>query len=125
MASPGSVFFMFKKQGLIRVEKSANQDEQMLKIIDLGVQDVREDEDFIEAQAVPERLKEVKEKIEAAGFIVKGEELSMEPTTIVTVGDEQRAERILKFMETLEDHEDVQKVYANFDIPDEILAKTK
>lgn len=125
MASPGSVSFMFKKQGLIRVEKSGSVDEQILKIIDMGAQDVGEAGGFIEVQTIPEQLKEVKEKIETAGFIVKEAELNMEPTTTVVVSDQQRAQKVLKFTESLEDHDDVQKVYANFDIPNEILAKTE
>lgn len=125
MASPGSVSFMFKKQGLIRVEKSGSTDEQILKIIDMGAQDVEEAGSFIEVQTTPEQLKEVKEKIETSGFIVKEVELNMEPTITVVISDQQKAQRVLKFTESLEDHDDVQKVYANFDIPNKILAKTE
>jgi len=123
LAGPGAVSYQFKKMGLLTVEKLANVDDQILKLIDFGAQDVEEVNDGIEVYIHPEQLKEAREKIEKAGFRVKSAELVMKPTLPVVVNDPQKAQRVLKFMESLEDYEDIQKVYANFDIPDEILAQ--
>ncbi len=122
MASPGSVVFLFKKQGFIKVEKSGNVDEQILKIIDMGAADVEETTEAVEIQTEPDHLKEIKDKVEAAGFLVKEAELTMEPNAPITINDPQKTQKILKFMGSIEEHDDVQRVTANFDIPDEILA---
>jgi transcriptional/translational regulatory protein YebC/TACO1 len=66
-------------------------------------------------------MSEVREKLESLGYSVERAELDMIPKTQVTVGSREEAEKILKFVDALEDHDDVQNVYANFDIPDEIL----
>ncbi|MGB9706726.1 MAG: YebC/PmpR family DNA-binding transcriptional regulator, partial [Microgenomates group bacterium] len=123
LAAPGAVSYQFKKMGLITVEKTSDVDNQILKLIDFGAEDVEEATDAIEVYIPPQQLKEMKKKIEDAGFSVKGAELVMQPITPLLIGDSQKAEKVLRFMETLEDHEDVQKVYANFDIPNEVLAK--
>lgn len=121
ITSPGAVSFQFKKSGLITVEKSGKVDEQILKIIDLGAEEVQEVTDAIEVSILPNQLKEVKEKIEQAGFKVKEAELIMQPNSPLKIGTAGDAQKILKFMSLLEDRDDVQKVYGNFDIPDEYL----
>jgi len=89
--------------------------------MDLGVDDVQEASDVVEVYLKPESLKETRENIEKMGFKVLSEEMTMEPLNIIEIKEPQKAERVLKFTESLEEHDDVQKVYANFDIPDEIL----
>jgi len=126
MASPGSVAFLFKKLGFIKVEKApktGNIDDQILKIIDMGASDVEEMADVIEIKTQPEQLREVKDKVEVAGFVVRGAELIFEPSGPVIISDLGKAEKILKFMGAIEEHDDVQRVTANFDIPDELAAK--
>lgn len=125
LASPGAVAYLFKKKGMITVEKTSDVNNQILQLIDFGAEDVEEATDAIEVFTLPEQLNEVKNKIERAGFVIKEAELTMEPINPVVINDFQEAERVLNFMDTLEDLEDVQKVYANFDIPNEILAKVK
>ncbi len=121
LSSPGAVAFQFKKLGLITLEKKEDLDEQILKLMDLGVDDVQEASDVVEVYLKPESLKETRENIEKMGFKVLSEEMTMEPLNIIEIKEPQKAERVLKFTESLEEHDDVQKVYANFDIPDEIL----
>lgn len=116
LASPGAVSFQFKKKGLIIVEKAQNKDEQVLRIIDLGVVDVEEVDDVIEVYTLPERLGEMRQKIEKEGFRVKEAELMMQPTSPLVIEDSQKAQKILGFMENLEESEDVQKIWANFDV---------
>lgn len=124
LAGPGAVSFQFKKSGLITVEKADNPEEQILELIDLGVEDAEEASDAIEVYTKPEQIRETRDKIKSLGFKVLGEELVMKPISEVKIADLNKAERVLKFMGMLEGHNDVQKVYANFDIPNEILAKT-
>ena len=123
LAGPGAVSYLFRKMGLITVKKEENPDEQILKLIDLGVEDIEEATDAIEIYTSPEDLKEIEEKIKNSGFEVKSAEITMRPVTPSLINDSQKAQRILKFMESLESHDDVQKVYASFDIPNEILAE--
>ena len=121
IASPGAVSFQFKKAGLITVEKSQKVDDQILSLIDQGAEDVEEASDAVEVYTKPEATRQMREKIEGLGFKVLSEELIMQPVSPVRIEDKAKAEKVLKFMENLEEHDDVQKVYANFDIPDEIL----
>jgi len=121
LTSPGAVSFQFKKSGLITVEKSSSSDEQILNLIDLGAEEVEEASDAIEVYTKPEQTHEMRNEIERAGFKVLSEELMMQPINWVKIEEKSKAEKVLKFMEGLEEHDDVQKVYANFDIPDEIL----
>ena len=121
IASPGAVSFQFKKTGLVTAEKSQKVDDQILSLIDQGAEDVEEANDVVEVYTKPEATREMREKIEGLGFKVLSEELIMQPVSSVRIEDKAKAEKVLKFMENLEEHDDVQKVYANFDIPDEIL----
>lgn len=121
LTSPGAVSFQFKKSGLITVEKGSSPDEQILNLIDLGAEEVEEASDVIEIYIKPEQTHEMRNKIGGAGFKVLSEELIMQPVNWVKIEEKNKAEKVLKFMEGLEEHDDVQKVYANFDIPDEVF----
>lgn len=121
LGGPGSVSFQFKKAGLLTVEKGFSSEKRILKIIDLGVEDVEEVEDAIEVYVKPEKLDETKKKLEANDFKVIEAELVMKPIVFVKLTDKEKAKKVLDFMEELEDHGDVQRVFTNFDIPDEFL----
>lgn len=123
LSGPGSVSFNFESRGLILVEKQADPQTQMLALIDQGVEEMEETNDGIEAYVAPDKLREVREKLETAGFTVKSAELTMKPKNFVTISNPTEAAKIINFLDTLNDHEDVQKVYANLDIPDEILSQ--
>lgn len=112
-AGPGAVSFNFDHKGQIVVAKEANAEEQMLKLIDLGVDDVEEVTDAIYAYATPAATKETQEKLTAAGFTVKSVELIQKPKTYQTISDKSEAEKVINFLDNIEDHDDVQKVYAN------------
>lgn len=114
IASPGSVSFQFKKTGVIKVEKATDADKQILQLIDLGVEDVKEEQATIEVITKPEQLKEIKEKIEKEGFRVNELELIMQPANFISFAEPQKVEKVLKFIEGLEENDDVQKVYTNF-----------
>lgn len=116
LASPGAVAYQFEKMGMVTIEKPKDVEKAILSIIDLGVEDVEEAEDAIEVYTRPERLDEVAKKLKEANFSVQDKELMMRPKLIVKISDKDKKEKILKFMETLEDHDDVEKVFANFDL---------
>lgn len=95
----------------------------MLSLIDIGAEDIIESEDGLEVYVAPESLAEVHQKVTELGFEVTGAELIMRPKNMQTVESADTAAKALKFIEEIEDHEDVQKVFTNLDIPDEILQK--
>ena len=121
LAGPGAVSFQFSKTGLLTVVKKDNADEQILSLIDLGAQDVEEVVDMIEVYTKPEELKEIKDQVEKKDFEVLDVELIMKPINNILIDTQEKAGKVLKFMELLEEHDDVQKVYSNFDIPDKLL----
>jgi len=122
IASPGAVSFNFKKMGLITIEKTLPVDELILKVIDLGAEDVEEEDEVLEVYTLPEKLMEVKKNLEEAGIQPKTVEMVQRPVNFVLVSDQKVAQQNLSLMEKLEAMDDVQKVYANFDIPDELIA---
>ncbi|KKS69014.1 hypothetical protein A3A14_00690 [Candidatus Daviesbacteria bacterium RIFCSPLOWO2_01_FULL_43_38] len=127
LGGQGSVLYMFDKKGEIRVKGSGSRvnEDEMLELIDLGAEDVEDYiEDGIQRYLVyigsPE-LNTMGTKITQAGFVVESAELTYKPNTLVNISDKGVAEKVLGFAEKLEDLDDVQKVYANFDIPEELL----
>lgn len=115
LGAPGSASYLFEKKGLILVEKEKDVQEQLLKLIDLGVEDVEEDEVLIEVYTKPEQLEETKERIEKVGFVVKEASLALKPITLIPIEKPVRREKVLSFLKELEDFDDVQKVYCNAD----------
>lgn len=116
LAGPGAVSFQFEKMGMITIKKPKKVEEAILAIIDLGVEDVEEALDAIEVYTRPEKFDEVAKKLKEKNFSVEDKELVMRPKAIVKIIEEEKKEKVLKFMDTLEAHDDVQKVFANFDL---------
>lgn len=128
LTGPGSVSFNFEQKGLILVEKKGNSDEQMLAIIEAGaedVEDINELDDEFEVYVAPDKLAQVRDKFKEKGLIVSSFELTKKPKNLQIIQDEHAAKKVLALLDNLENHNDVQKVYANIDIPDEILNKIK
>lgn len=121
LAGPGAVSFNFEPRGLFVVSKTGDPEEQILKLIDLGVEDVEETEDGIEVYVDPSGFSEAKKRAEDAGFKVTSAELFQKPKNLQVVTDKALASKTLSFLEKLEDHDDVQKVFANLDIPEKVL----
>jgi transcriptional/translational regulatory protein YebC/TACO1 len=117
---------MFDKKGKVRVRgKGGSKDDEMLELIDVGAEDV---EDFEEDGQIrflvyteSTILSDVADKLKEAGFEVESQEVIFKPNMTVEVGDREAAEKVINFTERLEDHDDIQKVHANFDIPDELV----
>lgn len=125
MGEAGCVAWLFEKKGYILVEKSKTEEDTLITVaLDAGTLDMKNDpkEDNYEVITLPEDLNKVKNAVEAAHIPVSLAETTMLPKSYVTL-DEKAAEQMMRLMEALEDNEDVQNVYANFDIPDEAMTK--
>ena len=121
MAGFGAVSFNFENKGLLVVQKNEKPDEQMLKMIDLGVEDIDETSDGFEVYTQPDKLYEVKGRLERAGFTVISAELYMKPKMFQTVTNSDDAKKAIAFIDLLNDHDDVQNVFSNLDVPDNLL----
>jgi YebC/PmpR family DNA-binding regulatory protein len=122
MGEPGSVAWMFEKKGLILIEKDQVDEETLMDIaLEAGASDIQEDEHEWEVQTGQGEFEDVKEAILAKDIPVMSGEVTMIPGSYIKIEDHDTALKILKLMDALEDNDDVQKVYSNFDIPDSIL----
>ena len=123
--SLSTVAWQFEQKGLINIPLNGQDpDEVTLAAIDAGAADVgAPDGGSILVTTEPAELESVRSAMAAAGFEAESAELSMEPTATVEIGDEKTARAVLQFMERLEDLDDVQNVYANFDIPAELMER--
>jgi YebC/PmpR family DNA-binding regulatory protein len=121
MAGAGSVSWMFAKKGYIVVDKGQAKEDDLMPLLDVGVEDIKsEDPKRFELIIPTDDLEKVKNFMQANKIPFESAEVTMIPSSFIklTGGD---AKTLLALIEALEDHEDVQQVYANFDIPDEIL----
>jgi YebC/PmpR family DNA-binding regulatory protein len=123
LGEPGSVAWIFEKRGVVLVDADRYSEDDLIPAIDAGADDVVQDEDLIKAVCDAAELGGVRGALEEAGVEVESAELSMEPKSVVEVGDEDEARRLMGLMEALDDHEDVEAVHANFDIPAELLER--
>jgi YebC/PmpR family DNA-binding regulatory protein len=121
MAEPGAVSWQFERKGVVMVPKSVGEDELMVVALDAGGEDLQDETDEWMLTSAPTDLPTLRAALDAAGIAVDSADVEMVPTTRVEVTDESTAKRVLKLIELLEEHDDVQSVWANFDIPDEIL----
>ncbi|HYL60970.1 MAG TPA: YebC/PmpR family DNA-binding transcriptional regulator [Candidatus Acidoferrales bacterium] len=123
LGEAGSVGWMFKKRGVIGVEKSAIDEDKLLELaLDAGADDVTSDGETFQVLTTPDKFNAVRDALEKSGLAIAHSELTRIPENIVAVSG-HAAEQVLKLMEELEDHDDVQNVAANFDISDEELAQ--
>ncbi|MGI6784469.1 MAG: YebC/PmpR family DNA-binding transcriptional regulator [Aminivibrio sp.] len=122
LGESGSVAWMFERRGIISV-KGADIDEEalMTAALDGGAEDLEEMDDGFEIYSDPSMAQEIKEALESAGYSVERAETTMSPKNTVEVSDPETARKVLRLMDLLEEHDDAQNVYGNFDIPDEIM----
>lgn len=122
MAGAGSVSFQFDKKGVFMVKKEAANEEEFLDVaLEAGAEDLTFDEDFFQVTCAPRDFDKVRSGLAAKNVKIESGELSMVPNNTIKVEDLETARKILGLVEDLEDNDDVQNVYSNFDIPDEIL----
>ena len=113
LGGPNSVSYNFMDKGFLLIEKKDDVDSQTLELIDLGAEDIEIADDGLEVFTLPDQLKEVKEKVEKAGFKILKMELTKLPKNYIEITDEDKLNKIQNFLESFEDHDDVQKVYTN------------
>jgi YebC/PmpR family DNA-binding regulatory protein len=121
LGEPGSVAWQFDKKGVILVDADRYGEEDLLAAIDAGAEDVAADDDLLKVTTAPADLARVRGAIEDAGVEVESAELMMEPKSIVEVAEEAEAKALIKLIEALDEHDDVEAVHANFDIPETLL----
>ncbi len=122
LGTTGAVAWQFERRGVVVVAADGtDEDELVLAAAEAGADDVSLDGSSFVVTGVPESLTPVRQALETAGFAIESVELAMVPKSTVAVADESTARRIVNLVEGLEDTEDVQDVYANFDIPEAVL----
>jgi YebC/PmpR family DNA-binding regulatory protein len=121
LGTSGAVAWLFERRGVILVPADADEDELTLAAAEGGADDVLLDGSSYEVLCAAEQFTAVREAITAAGFEIDSAELTMLPKTTVAVEEESEAKKILRLIDQLEDDDDVQDVYANFDIPERVL----
>ena len=122
LGTSGAVAWLFERRGVLLVPADGtDEDELMLTAADGGAEDVELDGSSFQITCAPEDLAAVRAAVESAGFAVESAELTLVPKTTVEVGDEGAAKKILRLIDALEENDDVQEVYANFDIPERVL----
>ncbi len=122
LAAPGAVSWQFERKGVIMLDKSAaGEDDLMLAALEAGAEDIQDQGDIWQVTTPPSDLHTVRSALETAGIAVASADLTMLPTTVVLLDDQSSAKSVLRVIDALEDHDDVQNVYANFDIPDSVL----
>ncbi len=122
LGATGAVAWQFERRGVIVVSaEGVDEDELFLAAAEGGADDLERDGDVFQISSAPENLAAVRTAITEAGFAFESAELSMVPKTTVAVEDESAARRVMRLIDALEDNDDVQEVYANFDIPEAVL----
>jgi|SRR5438876_3694268 YebC/PmpR family DNA-binding regulatory protein len=122
LGEAGSVGWMFEKKGYIVVDKAAKPEDELFELaIEAGADDLRDDEDNFEIITSPDNFESVLSAVKSAGIVPQVAEVEMMPQTYIKL-EGQEARQMLKLMEALEDHDDVQKVSANFDISEADMA---
>jgi len=120
LGEPGCVAWMFDKKGVI-VFEGVDEDTLLEAALECGAEDLQVTGGQAEVITDPATFVEVKEALEARGFKPVLAEIQMRPKTTVSITEEERAQKVLKLVEMLEDHDDVSNVFANFDIPDKVM----
>ena len=122
MAEPGSVSWQFERKGVVAVPRAQDEERILEVAMEAGAEDLADEDERWLVTSDPNGLMAVRAALEEAGLEPGAPELTMHPTSTVAVATEAGAKRVLRLMEVLDDHDDVQNVYANFDIPDEVMA---
>jgi YebC/PmpR family DNA-binding regulatory protein len=122
LGEPGSVAWIFEKKGAILVDGERYGEDDVIVAIDAGAEDVREEDDKLRVLCEPSDLTAVREALAEAGVEIESAGLATEPKSTVELKG-QDAERLLKLLDTLDEQDDVDEVFANFDIPEDVLEK--
>jgi YebC/PmpR family DNA-binding regulatory protein len=122
LGGSGAVAWLFERRGvIIAAGDGVDEDELTLAAAEGGADDVSRDGSSFEVVSPPESLAAVRAALEAGGYTIESAELTMVPKTTVEVADESAAKKVLRLIDQLEENDDVQDVFANFDIPEQVL----
>jgi transcriptional/translational regulatory protein YebC/TACO1 len=122
LGEPGSVAYLFEKQGSIAVDASSYSEEDLMVAVEAGAEDISTEEDVFEVITQLGDFAAVREALEQAGIEVQSAELAYRPKSLVPI-DEPQAVRLMKLIDVLDELDDVDEVYANFDAPSEVLER--
>lgn len=122
LGEPNSVAWQFEKRGVILVDADRYGEDDLIVAIDAGAEDVARDDDSLRILSAPADLAGVRASLEEAEIEIESADIVMDPTTTVEVG-ERDARALIRLIDALDDHDDVDAVHANFDIPEEVLEK--
>ncbi|MEO7804646.1 MAG: YebC/PmpR family DNA-binding transcriptional regulator [Actinomycetota bacterium] len=122
LGEPGSVGWMFTKRGIVLVPSTVPEDELLAVALEAGAEDIHPDGDSWEVVCDPTVLQGLRKAIEDAEIPIESAQMTMQPSSTVAL-EASTAQQVLRLMDALEDSDDVQEVYANFDIPDEVMAQ--
>ncbi len=122
LGEAGCVSWIFERRGMIRITgEGLDEDGLLSAALEAGADDVKNEDGEFVVYCDPAVFSKVKGTLEGHGFAVSGAEVGMVPKSTVSISDKDEAHKVVRLLNLLEDHDDVQNVYANFDIPDEIL----
>ena len=121
LAEPGAVSWQFARKGIVMIDGGADEDELMMAALDAGADDVADDGGTWRITTPPSQAYEVKTVLEDAGFTVISADTPMVSETLVPITNISEAKSVLRIMEAIEDNDDVQDVFSNFDIADDVM----
>ena len=121
IAEPGAVAWQFERKGIVSVPRTADEDDVMLVALDAGAEDITDEGDTWRVTCAPSDTPAVRDALEAASIPVESADTTMLPSSVVPLDTPDAAKSVLRVIDALEEHDDVQNVYANFDIPDDVL----
>jgi len=124
LGTPGCVSWMFKQKGMITVGTDKVKEDDLMEIVlSAGAEDMLNTGNFFEITCEPAAYEGLKKALEGKGIPIETAEVARIPQTTISIADENTARKVVSIMEAFEDHDDVQNTYANFDIPEEVMAK--
>ena len=122
IAEPGAVSWQFDRKGIIEVKGAVDEDQMLEWVLEAGGENFTTSSEMTTVITEPHDVGRVRDALEGFGLTVTSADLTLVPQTMIEVAEESEAKKILRLVDAIDDHDDVQNVYANFDIPDEILA---
>ncbi|HEV2427723.1 MAG TPA: YebC/PmpR family DNA-binding transcriptional regulator [Acidimicrobiales bacterium] len=122
IAEPGSVAWQFDRKGALEVAKPVDEDQLLEWVADAGGENFTDEGEAYQVTTEPHDLAAVRDALEGHGVKVTSAELTMIPQNVVPVADEGEAKRVLRLVDAIDEHDDVQNVFANFDVPGAVLA---
>jgi YebC/PmpR family DNA-binding regulatory protein len=122
IAEPGSVAWQFDRKGVVEVRGPVDEDQLLERVLESGAENFSDNGDNYLVTTEPHDLATVRESLEGSGLTVLSAELTLVPQNVVAIADDAEAKRVLRLVDAMDEHDDVQNVFANFDVSDEVLA---